>query len=257
MIGDFHIEVPEPRPSSAQRKLARAGVLIGQLVSEVETFEQSDAFVLRFAVDVCDSTALLDCFIVQKADPAVTWGLLASEALHNLRTSLDHAVWARTAEWSTRSHLARFPICDSAADFDAHREDLVGVDAHARTIIERVQPFNAPGGPLAHDLSILRNLTDWDAHQLFDVDVESRHEALLDFDSDAVQLLTALPSWENASGETYRFLDRHIINDSDAEPTVIDHPTPYAICILGVPIVGAFESIWWRAGDIVREIENG
>ena len=254
MIDDFQIEVPEPRPTSAQLKLARAGVLLGDLVREVEAFEQSEAFVIRFAGDVLDDVTRIDCFLVQTAEPDPIWALRASEVLHNLRTSLDHAVWARTAEWSTRPDLARFPICDTAEEFDGQRGDLEGVDEHAQAIIERMQPFNIADGPDLDGMTILRNLTDWDAYEMFEVDAESQDDAVVFYSQ--TTLLTALPSWETPSGEIYRLLDRRDAGESEELPPEVDCSLDYEMCILGVPIVGIFEAIWWQVADIVREIEN-
>ena len=130
-------------------------------------------------------------------DDSLKWGVILGDALHNLRSALDHLVaqlvLLNTGKLSTTVNA--FPICDTGAGYwsvgkkgEPSKRDttLKGVsDAH-KALIDEMQPYRTriPPGAI-HSLSALRDLSNRDKHRLvhltaFAVDFRSA-EALDDF----------------------------------------------------------------------------
>jgi hypothetical protein len=105
-------------------------------------------------------------------DDALKWGVILGDALHNLRSALDHLVaqlvLLDTGKRSTSANA--FPICDTGGNYwsigkkgePSKRETtLRGVsDAH-KARIDEMQPYRAriPPGAI-HALSALRDLSN-------------------------------------------------------------------------------------------------
>jgi hypothetical protein len=123
------------------------------------------------------------------------WGVMFGDAMHNLRSALDHLVWQLVRlNGKKPSGANQFPICETGANYWSLGKDgkrstrewrLEGVsDAH-KALIDEVQPYRARMPPGAtHAFSALRDLSNQDKHRLihltlFAVDFPSR-EALDD-----------------------------------------------------------------------------
>ncbi|MGB7548294.1 MAG: hypothetical protein WBM14_11130 [Terracidiphilus sp.] len=92
-------------------------------------------------------------------------GLMLGDAIHNLRTTLDHLAWALVAEaGGTLDEHTSFPISNLSKDFKSVMGSRVkGLGEHCRKAIERVQPYPDGRGRWAwqlHHLDII------DKHQL-------------------------------------------------------------------------------------------
>lgn len=109
---------------------------------------------------------------------ALLWGIILGDALHNLRSALDHLVaqlvLLNTGKRSTNANA--FPICDAGSTYwsigkkgePSKRETtLKGVsDAH-KALIDEMQPYRTRIPPTAiHALSALRDLSNHDKHRL-------------------------------------------------------------------------------------------
>jgi len=134
--------------------------------------------------------------LLKPLDDLLLWGILFGDALHNLRSALDHLVWQLVLlNGKTPSGANQFPICDTGATYwSAGWKDgkktrstrewrLEGVsDAH-KALIDEMQPYRTRIPPGAvHVLSTLRDLSNHDKHRLvhltvFAVDFPS-HEAM-------------------------------------------------------------------------------
>jgi hypothetical protein len=99
------------------------------------------------------------CLAREREAPPEEWSLLAGEAIQNLRSSLDHIVYAASGErdWT------QFPIFTST---DKYREKapgmLPGVPDSVKLTIEKAQPYNSyapdPGQAMLEQLRLLSNL---------------------------------------------------------------------------------------------------
>jgi|SRR5580704_486461 hypothetical protein len=134
--------------------------------------------------------------LLKPLDDLLLWGVMFGDAIHNLRSALDHLVWQLVLVNKKRpSGSNQFPICDTGANYwsagwkdgkktpSTRERRLEGVsDAH-KALIDEAQPYRARVPPSAiHALSALRDLSNYDKHRLvhltdFAVDFPSR-EAL-------------------------------------------------------------------------------
>ena len=73
-------------------KLERRAGLIDKLLREIEAWEQARPYTARWSSD--DVSSSLSVIVdIDTAPPAQEWGLRFGDAVHNLRSALDHAVY--------------------------------------------------------------------------------------------------------------------------------------------------------------------
>jgi len=131
--------------------------------------------------------------MLKPLDDLLLWGVMFGDALHNLRSALDHLVWelVRLNTGKDGSTANQFPICDTGAAYwssgrkgepSTRERCLRGVsDAH-KALIDESQPYRTPTPPGATPgLSVFRELSNHDKHRLvhltiFAVDFRSREE---------------------------------------------------------------------------------
>jgi hypothetical protein len=101
-------------------------------------------------------------------------GVMFGEAVHNIRTALDHLVWQAVrlnGEKPTGSN--HFPIADTSGDWlaqiDAGR--LAGVAEPVRAIIQAAQPYHRGNQSQARDhfLAVIREASNTDKHRTLPV----------------------------------------------------------------------------------------
>lgn len=100
----------------------------------------------------------------------------AGDAVHNLRSTLDHLVWQLRianegdppdplpSDWRN----LQFPICDSLSNFtDESNRRLCGLGAQSVQYIQDHQPFMTPdpADPTKDSLVVLRTLSNVDKHR--------------------------------------------------------------------------------------------
>ncbi len=102
--------------------------------------------------------------------------IVAGEALHQIRSTLDHAVWALVeSAGNSPCYENAFPICKKDTEFEAAKikagkriGKLYGVSTTAQDIIEKFQPLKAQD-PERHALSVLAQLSNTDKHRTLNV----------------------------------------------------------------------------------------
>lgn len=139
--------------TSAQRKFVRGVEQVAAICREVKDFETANAYELTTEREVRPSGQIdYTCFVVERQSPADHWPLLLGEAIHNLRASLDQAIYAASGGASG----TQFPITLSDSDFDERRSRIAWAPAAVRELIEKVQPFKTtPDHPEAAPLAWL------------------------------------------------------------------------------------------------------
>jgi hypothetical protein len=117
-------------------------------------------------------------FVVVESCPDVPprFGVVLGEAIHNMRSALDHLIWQIVvACGNTPSQWNQFPIFDSPARFQKRvvrrRERgepsmLLGVDDRTFDAIEQLQPYHVSSDRHVHALAVLRDLSNTDKHRL-------------------------------------------------------------------------------------------
>jgi len=163
-------------PRSVELKFARAGEHITALDKAIKTFLGTKPYGTRREVErdghehVFYWTSYEDC--------PDSFGLIAGDAIHNLRSSLDHMVVALAIEgakssgkrlnWDDLKKL-QFPVVTKKPDFDeqVRRDRLRDVAPSAVAFIESVQPFiKDPKAPDRSPLAMLSFLDNSDKHSV-------------------------------------------------------------------------------------------
>ncbi len=149
--------------SSALRKFLRGVEQVKTLRAEADAFENDGAYVFSTEVETRTPKHLIyRCYAVERKPVPDHWPLLAGEAIHNIRASLDHVVYAATGDDDSA-----FPICTDAAKFKRRSKGcLKGIPATMRTTIENAQPYiTTPSAPTQDLLELLRTLSNIDKHR--------------------------------------------------------------------------------------------
>lgn len=132
--------------------------------------------------------------LLKEPDEVLRWGVMLGDALHNVRSALDHLVWQLVllnGQQPTRAN--QFPICDSEKEYlgdggkrkGKQQACLQGVKPEHVKLIDERQPYLEPLelGKKLHPLSVLRDLSNEDKHQvihLTDIAVDFPDEAAID-----------------------------------------------------------------------------
>lgn len=131
---------------------------------------------LKVGVDVNFETGWNTAYIEEAESLPSRFGVLIGESLYHGRSALEHLVWALVkANHKKPRKDHTFPIWEkpqrmkgslsNAGSFIAitKRKELAGVPVAAITLIESLQPYNAPNPP-HHFLAILNRMARDDRH---------------------------------------------------------------------------------------------
>ena len=161
-------------PTSAQRKFMRGVDQVRRLLGEADAFENCDAYVFRTEVEARSTHAITyQSFAVERKAPSDEWPLLAGEAIQNIRSALDHMVYAASGGQSR----TQFPIFTDPVEFEKKAPGmLVGVPDSVRETIEKAQPYrDYPPDPAQTMLEQLRVLSNLDKHRTLATVVSAVH----------------------------------------------------------------------------------
>jgi hypothetical protein len=104
---------------------------------------------------------------VKNKPPIVDWSLMVGDCIHNTRSALDHLFWALVKD-KPGAARATFPLFKDWPGFNglkkANLEQWLTDDALA--LVEKLQPFNATGGPNKSPLAFLHDFDIMDKHKL-------------------------------------------------------------------------------------------
>jgi hypothetical protein len=117
-----------------QGELAATQIRPYRLVGAYEG--EGNRYVLRFDV------------IVDGSHLRAGMGLVAGDAIHNLRAALDHLAWQLAVAGGGANRRTQFPIYDDQATFRGNVDSVLrGVSLNDRATIEMLQPYHlrAPG----------------------------------------------------------------------------------------------------------------
>lgn len=105
--------------------------------------------------------------------PSVRWGTMLGDAIHNLRSALDHLAFALADLDSPNrgeDRITQFPITRTLEQFEATPR-LRFLSDHHRAMVKREQPWvvSPPPHVADHPLSILEELDNADKHRVIHV----------------------------------------------------------------------------------------
>jgi hypothetical protein len=151
--------------SSARAKLGRARLHIDQAKLISETFIEGDFYTIRKG-SYGDRRHTIEVATVEKWPPE--FALSVGDAAHNLRSSLDHIVFALAAKPLTpeEEKKLQFPLMSKPADFvDRSPKMLLKLPQVAVDLVETFQPYNAAQSPENDFLAQVQSLDNWDKHR--------------------------------------------------------------------------------------------
>jgi hypothetical protein len=165
--------------ASASAKLERAGIHRDVLDSDVaQAFSvETNRVLLGAEIDAETGYHLLRVESAPDLDSLLTqFGLTLGDALINLRSALDHLFWQlacfHVGGTPEKHWLVQFPI-DDCRDTFRKRPVKNYIDPGHWAIIESHQPYHGLdgrpdswSGTYAHQLALLRNLTNDDKHKI-------------------------------------------------------------------------------------------
>jgi hypothetical protein len=105
-------------------------------------------------------------YAVVRERPPLDFALIIGDVAHNVRSALDHLVYALSSRQAQRSGKTQFPIFTDECRFKVLGIPMIAsLKRPERTLIERVQPFAAVV-PDDDPLAILNRLSNLDKHRL-------------------------------------------------------------------------------------------
>ena len=153
-----------PAPYGLKLKLSRARKHLRHLRRIVGRYEASNPWALRCQENADGSYYL---YSLEFVDAPTNILLLADEAIHHLRSVLDHLVCASVASIGKKIESQSFPIRTeepkgkSIAIYDACLRD---VPDPVRALVDSVQPYHRGDGAKSHPLAILARLDNGFKH---------------------------------------------------------------------------------------------
>ena len=150
-------------------KLERADEHLEILYGEVARFLYGKPYELVLEYDAENVTWIVHMRIHR--DPPIRIATVAGDCIHNLRSALDHLVYAlvEKAEGTPGKHT-RFPLfLTETAWLSGHARNTEGLSPAMVAEIDALQPYHGShkdGHPVTHPLWHLEQLWNWDKHNL-------------------------------------------------------------------------------------------
>lgn len=143
-------------------KIERANQHIKDIESSMRAFRDENPYGFRIESDPKTGDEIHRVEI--RRETPISLSLITGDALHNLRSALDHLAWqAHEADGGKPDRRTYFPICETAAEYKP--ADLAKKQKFSPRLIslfESVQPYQS-GYAL---LGVLHELNNFDKHRL-------------------------------------------------------------------------------------------
>ena len=209
--------VPTP-PMGLKLKLRRARKHLRFVRRSLERWVATDPVSYRREINE-EGTHYLYRMIIQPGPESVE--LVADEAIHHLRSILDHLVTALIEARGLPSSGRRFPIFDkeprTAKEQRSFNDCIDGLSALARDLVVSLQPYKRGDDAHTHPLWILNRLDNRLKHTTLH---------LLSFTISAPELpgvVKHLPGTVGRSGDVFATVPIHLNVKEDFEPFVSVH----------------------------------
>lgn len=150
-------------------KIERANQHANALDATIQRWLEDRPYSLSLDVDA--ETGEQVCRIHVVRHPPLEWSVVIGEAIHGLRSALDHAVYALSGLKGEPPSGTEFPIFKDEPMFrNTNRPGglwkIRGLGDAAREVVESVQPFHHSGGePERHLVWVLHQLSNADKHR--------------------------------------------------------------------------------------------
>jgi hypothetical protein len=172
--------VPASSPlTGARAKLGRANAHLAELDALGRRWAARVSYTLRLEL-LNNNILVARMFDLANAEPPLQMALVAGDAVHNLRSALDHVIYQFAVAGGASGEQSEYPIFEDAGEYRRRSKDrLEGVAPELRDKIEATQPFHlrdgdgwrkpaGPDDPLAINgaLRLIRRLDNRDKHRL-------------------------------------------------------------------------------------------
>jgi hypothetical protein len=156
------MSAPPPRLARVDSKVKRAEQHIQDLGRAIGAFLDSKPY--GTAAKTYQKPRRVVYYVSGVKEIPATISLMVGDAIHNLRSALDHLVYQLVlANLETPSRDTSFPIYDSASKYKAHcQAKIKGISRTAEKLIDAAAPYR--GGN--DDLWVLHQLNNIDKHRL-------------------------------------------------------------------------------------------
>jgi hypothetical protein len=159
-----------PDLSGVYLKLDRANTHIETLREMIRSFREGNPPPFGFRTEKTarpDKSVEYVLYAIVREAPPRELAPVIGDVIHNIRSALDHLVYELAPPKSRKSRKTQFPIFSDEREFkEKSPEMLAGITGNERTLIERVQPYNAMNPPRHDPLAILNKLSNLDKHRL-------------------------------------------------------------------------------------------
>ncbi len=161
--------------SSVTAKLGRAEYHANAIKEQTTPWLNPDLYGITQEANADFTRYRLIFHIKGDGPPLERWSLMSGDCVHNLRSALDHLVYAVAIRQSKKNpppccDFLQFPICDTFAAFEkdttGKRSKLGEIRRETVAVFERLQPYKRFHPVIPPLLSIIRNFDNTDKHRL-------------------------------------------------------------------------------------------
>lgn len=162
-----------PEFSSCWLKLGRAEEHFNTFKAEIVAWLQGQPYVVSRKSDAEGRRHSL-VVEIKSPPPLDRWALIAGDCIHNLRSVLDHLIYAVAVRESGSSpppnaKNLQFPIADTPQGFAGQKRRIASLSGKVQARIEGSQPYHRPHPDLPPLLALLSEFDNSDKHRLLHV----------------------------------------------------------------------------------------
>ncbi len=152
----------------AARKMERADEHLRTLTTEVTDFLDKNPQRVTREMDAEKTLYIYHVYTQALTPPPHRFGLIAADAIHNMRSALDHAAWQLALLRTDKPNRSTaFPIFTQRDDKALCRM-VCSMPAQCQFALESIQPYHGEY-PRLHLLAILHRLWNMDKHRAIPV----------------------------------------------------------------------------------------
>ena len=163
--------------SGIDAKIGRAEEHYSSVVEIIDTWQRRSPYRLTFEKDRDGRQRTARLAIREEIPRDVALGI--GDCVHNLRSSLDHLVWAATVSRvpaPANPQKVMFPICDDGGQWIDQAPGSVGhLSTEFQAAIEDVQPFKRPDILAVNALRLVSRMDNADKHRMLQPVLAAHH----------------------------------------------------------------------------------
>jgi hypothetical protein len=166
-------------------KIGRAEEHFNAFKSELDTWTKSKPYTI---VQKRDPIGKRYSLVIENINstPFDRWSLITGDCVHNLRSALDHSVYALAVQKQggtpTNERRLQFPITTTPEEFESQKYRIAGLSVKAQGLIEAAQPYHWHHPVLPALLTVLNDFDNSDKHRLLNLTLAHAVDGKIEFD---------------------------------------------------------------------------